>query len=354
MDIRAFFTPQAIAAQWTEDASNEMAYIGSGLFPGKKKASLDLKWLRGHKGLPVSLAPSAFDAKATFIDPIGITVTETEMPFFRAGFKIKERDRQELLRLQDSNDPYAREYIERFWERANDLIDGANVVPERMIMQLLFPASGNMGINIKANGVNYAYNYDTDGSWKTLNYKALTGTAKWDAPTTADPFKDFKTAKDTVRSNTGSELVTAIMNTNTFNLLAATDAVKNRYLTSNGLALGFLSDPEVKAVISGTSGINIIVYDKMYKDESGVAHSFVPDGYVSLIPAGTLGSTWYGTTPEEADLMGESTAEVSIVNTGVAITTVYEEHPVNINTFASEIVLPSFERMDEVAVIKVA
>ena len=27
------------------------------------------------------------------------------------------------------------------------------------------------------------------------------------------------------------------------------------------------------------------------------------DGYVAMIPAGDLGGTWYGTTPEEADLI---------------------------------------------------
>ena len=44
---------------------------------------------------------------------------------------------------------------------------------------------------------------------------------------------------------------------------------------------------------------------------------------------------------------------MAVVNTGVAISRVVGEHPVNITTFASEIVLPSFERMDEVAVLKV-
>ena len=67
-----------------------------------------------------------------------------------------------------------------------------------------------------------------------------------------------------------------------------------------------------------------------------------------------LGGTWYGTTPEEADLIASPTAEVELVNTGVAITRIIEEHPVNTNIFASEIVLPSYERMDEVVVIKVA
>lgn len=353
MDLREFFTPAAIAAQWNEVASNQIPYLGTGLFPARKKAGLDLSWLKGSKGLPVSLMPSAFDAKATFRDRIGFEKLETEMPFFREGFKIKEKDRQELLRVQDSNDPYARAIIERVFDDANSLIDGANVVPERMIMQLLFPENGNAGIAISANGVAYLYNYDPNGTWKSGNYTALTGGDLWTAPTTADPFQTFKATKDRIRSRTGAELTTAVMTTATFNLLAATDAVKNRYLTTSGRSLGYLTDDEVKAVVNSTSRLQIAIYDKQYADESKVAHAFVPDGYVSLIPSGPLGNTWYGTTPEEADLISTPTAEVSIVNTGVAVTRILEEHPVNVNTFASEIVLPSYERMDEVAVIKV-
>ena len=51
--------------------------------------------------------------------------------------------------------------------------------------------------------------------------------------------------------------------------------------------------------------------------------------------------------------MGSSDAEVSVVNTGVAVTRIVNTHPVNIELYASEIVLPSFERMMEVAVLKV-
>lgn len=352
MDLRKVFTPAAIAANWTEVASNQIPYLGSTLFPARKKAGLDLSWLKGSRGLPISLMPSAFDAKATFRDRIGFDKIETEMPFFREGFKIKERDRQELLRVQESTDPYAAEVLNRVFDDARDLIDGANVVPERMIMQLLFPIEGNTKISIKANGVDYEYNYD-QSSWKASNYVALTGTETWDKASSADPFAAFKRVKDKIRTATGAELTTAIMNTTTFNLMAKTDAVKNRWLTTAGRSMGYLTDAEVKAVISGTSGLNVIVYDKMFKDESGSAKAFVPDNYVCLIPEGALGSTWYGTTPEEADLRGASDAEVSIVNTGVAITRIIEKHPVNINTFASEIVLPSFERMDEVGVLNI-
>lgn len=359
MDIRELFTPAAIAANWEEVYSNQIPYVGTALFPARKKAGLDLSWVKGSKGLPVSLMPSAFDAKATFRDRPGLSKTETEMPFFREGFKIKERDRQEILRVQESNDPYLDAVLSNIFDDANNLIEGANVVPERMRMALLFPVNGNVQIVFKANGVDYTYNYDADGSWKGVNgtqgnYFALSGNALWSAASTANPFEDIRTARNFVRGKTGSAPTMAIMNSYTFDLLGKTDAVKDRFLTTIGKTIGYVSDADVNAVMQDVAGVSIVVYDKQYKDESGTAQNFVPNGYVALVPDGALGSTFYGTTPEEADLRGgNSKAEVSIVNTGVAITQIIDEHPVNINTFASEIVLPSYERMDEVAVLKV-
>ena len=115
MNIIDVFTPAAVAAYWTEVGSNRVPYLGEGLFPVQKKAGLDLNWFKGSRGLPVSLMPSAFDAKATFRDRIGVQKIETEMPFFREGFKLKEKDRQELLRAQSSTDPYAREVLDRIF-----------------------------------------------------------------------------------------------------------------------------------------------------------------------------------------------------------------------------------------------
>ena len=357
MNLLEFFRPVEIAANWEEVASNQIPYLGAGIFTARKKAGLDLSWLKGSKGLPVSLMPSAFDAQATFRDRIGIEKIETEMPFFREGYKLKEKDRQDLLRIQESNDPYAEQIIARIFDDTNELIASADVVAERMRMQLLFALGGDVGIAIKANGVNYTYNYDVNGTWKASNYFATSGTtvtvSDWTNHATSDPLADIKKAKDAIRIKTGSELAIAIMNSVTFNHLAQSASLKDRYLTTTGRSFSYLTDDEVKAVVRSTLGIQIAVYDKMYKDESKEAHAFVPDNYVSLIPVGALGSTWYGTTPEEADLRSGNNAEVAIVNTGVAISRIVENHPVSINTFASEIVLPSFERMDEVALLNV-
>ena len=348
------FSPAAIGANWTENASNRIPYLGEGLFPARKQAGLDLKWIKGSKGIPVSLMPSAFDAKATFRDRIGVEKVETEMPFFREGFKIKERDRQDILRAQSANDPYVNAAIANVFDDANNLIEGAMVVGERERMQLLFPIGGDVGITIKANGVDYTYNYDPNGAWKAANFFELEGQAKWTDKDHSDPFGDIQTAKDAIAAATGSDLRIAIMNKATFQLLRTNVNIKNRYLTKSGAAFGYLTDTEIIEILKDTNDLDgIVLYDKQYKDENKVAHKFVPDGYVALIPTGSLGETCYGTTPEEADLMGKSVAPVQIVETGIAITQETTVNPVNVNTFASEILLPSYERMDEVAVLKV-
>ena len=353
-ELRAIISPKAIAANWTEASSNRIAYLGENLFPAKKKAGLDLSWIKGEKGVPVTLMPSAFDAKATFRDRIGVEKVDTEMPFFREGYKIKEKDRQEMLRAQDTNDPYLIEAVSRAFDDAQNLIEGALVVPERERMQLLFAEGGDVGISIVANGTNYTYNYDPNGAWKASNYFALSGTALWTATSTADPFKDIQTAKDAVAAKGGVSRLIA-MNSTTFRLLRSVDAVKNRFLSVSGIVTGYMADKDIAAVIKDTADLDgIIVYDKQYRDENKVVHKFVPDGYVAVLPDGPIGDTWFGTTPEEADLMDKkSNAEVAVVNTGIAITQIVESHPVNINTYASEIVLPSYERMNEVALIKV-
>ena len=62
-----------------------------------------------------------------------------------------------------------------------------------------------------------------------------------------------------------------------------------------------------------------------------------------------------GIDPEIIEgLRANFNGECSIVETGVAVTTINIPHPVNKETIVSEIVLPSFERMNEVATIKVA
>ena len=72
-----------------------------------------------------------------------------------------------------------------------------------------------------------------------------------------------------------------------------------------------------------------------------------------LFPAGTLGNTWFGTTPEESDLMSGSAANVSVTDTGVAVTTMKKVDPVNVETKVTQICLPSFEAANEIYIMDV-
>ena len=353
MNIRDAYTSKAIALVNTEVASNRIAYLGAGLFPAKKKMGLDLKWIKTSKGLPVSLAPSNFDAVSTLRSREGFKLTETERAFFRESMLVKEADEQEIMRVQDSTDPYASEVLSRIFDDANTLVDGANVVPERMIMQLLAPADGSPKISIEANGVTYAYNYDPNSTYKTKNFASLTAdTDKWSDTTNSDPMDDIATALDAVEAETGERPSIMIVSRKTMDYLKQNAKIKSAILAQNTTATVFMNDNRVKEVFSNELGIKIIVYSKQYKKEDGTAEKFYPDGFATLIPDGALGSTWYGTTPEERTLMGSGEADVSIVNTGVAVAVTTTSDPVHTKTTVSEIVLPSYERMDSTYVIK--
>ena len=357
MKLTDIFTADAIALNYTNAASNAIPYLGAGLFPAQKKAGLDLKWIKGHNGLPVSLAPSAFDAKSKFRDRVGISINETQMAFFRESMLVKEADEQEIMRVQDANDPYAAQVLANIFNDTQTLIDGANVVPERMIMQLLAPLGGNMGIAIEANGVDYTYNYDPDGSWRKDHYaKIETEADKWSAADTCDPVKNIEAALDAQEEATGNRPSVLLMSKATFNYIKNSKKVQAGVLARNTTStVDYINytTARVQAYIQEELNVTIVIYNKQFKDEGGTAKKFYPDNIVMMLPQGSLGNTWYGTTPEERTLAQKAGASVSIVNTGVAVSVTITDDPVNTKTTASEIVLPSFERANECYALEV-
>lgn len=349
-----FIKPKIVAANLNSRNTDYENYLHRAFFDHKNKASIDLAFIKGSKGVPVTLMPTAFDAKATFRDRIAVEKIEAEMPFFREGFHISEKLKIDFARGSDADDPYVQEALNYVFDDAEDLINGARVVPERETMQLLFPVDGNIGISIKANGVDYTYNYDPNGTWKKNNYIVLSGNDKWDAPATADPVKTLEDAKSQIETVSGAKLGIAVMNTNTYNKMAATASMLARANRNNTSAL-YATRTEIENVLNDFSETALIVYNGKYRNEAKEVKNFIPDGYVAYLPNDgvALGSVWYAKTPEELDAENFAGREVAIVEDGVAITVVPKEHPVNTDIFASEICLPSFERMDDFACIKV-
>ena len=355
--IYEIFESKAIASYW-KDVNSHMKdpMIGTRFFPVSKQTGLNLAWIKGRNNLPVALQPSAFDTKASLRDRIGVTEVSTEMPFFREAMRIGEKDRQDIETLLAKGEQFAQPTILRIFDDEANLIDGANVQAERMRMSLL--AGGTINITATAeNGrdVAYDYNYDVNGEWATNNKKALAGTSTWTTANkaTSNPIDDLLEAVEYMAEKYGVKCTEVLMNTTTFKGMIASESIA-KAMNPVGAANLIVTRKTAKEFIESETGLTITLYDKMFKDEQGVDHKFYPDGTITLLPSYSLGNTWYGTTPEEFDLMsGNSGASVSVVNTGVAVTTIKEAHPVNVQTVVSEIVLPSFERMDDIYVMQV-
>lgn len=349
MLMRDVVDSKAIALAATNDASNSIPYLGLQWFPEQKKAGLDLKWIKTHKGLPVTLKPSNFDAIPTLRAREGLSTEKTQMAFFRESMQITEEDEQEIARINEANDPYLAAALQSIYDDTNTLVRGAEVVPEVMRMQLLT----GQNITLSSDGVNYTYDYDPNNTWAATNYAALSGTAQWSDTANSKPLTDLNTARKALAKK-GVVARYVLMNSNTFEYLMNNDQVKSAILAQNATANIFPSDADIIAVVKNRTQLTIVIYDKMYKDYSGNDQYFYPDKYVTLLPDGKLGNTWFGTTPEERTATQVADVDVSMYGRGIAIAVKTEYGPpAKTSTTASEIVLPSFEGMDGVYVMKV-
>ena len=152
----------------------------------------------------------------------------------------------------------------------------------------------------------------------------------------------------------GTRPTIALMSAATFKLLRKSEKMRSGILAQVATATVNMTSSRVRDFIKEELNLDIIVYSKKYKNELGVEKNFYPDNAVMLLPSGALGTTWYGTTPEERTLSAKPGADVSIVNTGVAVAVTITDDPVNTKTTVSEIVLPSFERIDDCYFLEVA
>lgn len=348
------FTARSLAFRLTEDPSNAQPFLGEAFFPVRKKMGVDLKWIKGHKGLGVELKPSTYDALATIRPREGFQVLREEMPLFRESMKVSEQDMMEIQRASESNDPFLQDVINNVYDDVNTLVNGARIATERMRMSLLAPANGEMVINIGAfDNTIYNYDYDANDAWKGTNYIELKDTAKWDEPSTCAPLDDIQTAVDKL-ADKGYQARYAMMNTTTLNLLVSANQMRNALITITGNPIDFLDRQTAKEVFQRKTGLTPIIYDKKYKNVNGTEAKFYPDGYVTVIADGTLGNTWHGVTPEERTLLGDSKVDVAVLDSGiaVAIQNIYGP-PVRHETTVSQIALPSFEGMDAIVEIKV-
>lgn len=335
-------TADDITAYWETKEQETENLLGEELFPSRQKLGLDIKWLHGAQGLPIVLKPSAYDVAAMKRDRIGFDKVSMDMPFFKESMMIDEEMRQQLnMVLETGNQAYIDSVMTRIFDDEMRLLRGAKAQRERMRMMLLCTGA----ISISANGQNYDYDYGMKESQKKDVTTAWSNAA-------ATIVEDIRGWQDDIEEETGIRPDRAIVSSKTFAYFANNTAIRNAIWGNDSAAP--VSRESVIEYLQRELGLTVAPYSKKYINEAGVKSQYVPDDTFVLFPSGDLGTGWFGTTPEQSDLMTGSAANVSITDIGVAVTTSKKVDPVNVDTKVSMIYLPSFEAIDQVIIADVS
>lgn len=341
MDIFELISSQELTAYWEELTQDEAPYPCEELFPVDKKRGLSLKWIKGSKGLPIVLKNSAFDAAAVPRPRIGFDKLSAEMPYFKESTYIDEELRQELnMVMETGNQAYIDSVMNRIFDDETRLLRGAAATRERMRMMALTTGV----VSMTSNGQIYTFDYGIPSGHKSEV------TASWSNHTASDPIEDIRQAKEKIQDDTGAVITRAMCDGATWRHIRNNENIKKAiFVLSNGA--GTVSDQKLRDYIMDELEIEIVVNDKRYKTEDGTVTKYMPADTFVMFPDGELGKTWFGTTPAESDLMGGNVANVSITETGVAVTTAQKVDPVQVETIVSMICLPSFEMADQVYIL---
>lgn len=328
-----------IKGYWETMTKDRDPYMLEALFPSDKKLGLDLSYIKGSSGLPIVLKTSAFDAKAVPRNRIGFNKMQAEMPFFKESLTVDEKLRQELnMVLQTGNQTYIDAVMNRVFADTVQLLEGAAATRERMRAMAISTGT----VVLADNGQEYNYDYGVPEAHKftETNFNS----------TDFDICGYINECLDRIEDDTGVRPTKGIVSRAQMNKITQNNVLKkNIYVMSNGVST--VNTANAVTYIKQQTGVELAVYSKRYKDENGKPQQYISDNVVVLYPEGNLGTTWFGTTPEESDLMSGSAANVSVTDTGVAITTMKHEDPVNVETKVTMICLPSFEAADQIAII---
>ena len=340
MTIFDLMQSQELVAYWQELVKDEAPYPCEELFPNDKKRGLKLDWLKGARGLPIVLKTSAFDAAAVPRGRIGFDKLSANMPYFKESTFIDEELRQELnMVLETGNQAYVDAVMNRVFDDEMRLLRGARASRERMRMMALTTGA----IAMASNGQSFVFDYG-------VTHKG-TASVSWSDRENSDPIEDIRQAEEAIEQETGCTITRAMCDGKTWRDLRNNEKIKKEiFVLTNGV--GALTNKQLDNYIADQlDGLKIRVNKYRYKDEKGNTQAFMPEDTFVMFPDGVLGTTWFGTTPAESDLMAGNAANVSITDTGVAVTTVQKADPVNVETIVSMICLPSFESADEVYII---
>lgn len=274
------------------------------LFPETKKASLDLKMIKGANNVPVSAEVHAFDSETQLADFDDYEIDTAKLLLIKRQYHISE---EFIIRLNQTNsDPVLQEIKQEIYGGINkNLLDSIKVRVERMRAELI--QTGKVVINengVKGLTIDYKMpktNLVTS-DWSTEDAKPLDDIEKW--------LGVVEDASDGIRPSRALTRRTKLRQ-----LLANTQVRKEIYGASNErrLSLAVYND-WAQANDFPTIGIYEGSYRQQLPSGKKVVKKYLEDKSFILLPETTLGETIYGPTAEEIELSKDPSIQITANN----------------------------------------
>lgn len=308
--------------------------LGDTLFPETKIDDIELEFIKGGNGLPISASVHAWDSETEIADREGFNVVKMELANVKRKIRLSAKDAVKLRNPRTSAE--LRSVLNDLFDDANKMVEAVRTRFEAMRFEAL--ATGKVTFN--ENGYVGELDYGIPDDHKETVEDA------WDNAN-SNPLNDLKKWQSVIQQSTGTK--------------------PNRVLTSERVALALEDHAAIRLAIKGnenqvvtrvelnnflvSKGLpTIATEDRSYRTRTATGyetHRYFAEDTLALFPEGPLGQLVYGVTEEEAILFEDGSINTSSI--GNVVTTVYREiDPPARWTKASGVALPSFPVADQV------
>lgn len=315
---------------------------GALLFPEVKQDSIEMEYIMGANGVPVSASVHAYDTEAEIGSrEAGLNSVKQRLAFIKRKYQVNEELMLRLNSLRTSSPAY-NSIVDSIY---NDIEKSYNAVMTR-IERMRYEALATGKITLAENGVNYVIDYqlDADNQFTDLSNK-------WDTDATR-AIEDIFDVTDK---------------------MIAQGSMPSRILTSRRVLATILRDPAVQEMVTGTRRIlteaefnqflganqlpQIGTEDRVFRVENAdgttQTQRYFPDNTMVFLPSEPVGRTVYAPTPEEIQLFNDPSVDSRNIGNVSVVNYTESKDPVGEWTKASASVLPSFERANEVHIATV-
>ena len=337
-DIKSIFTNQVVL-DYIADREYELQR-GEALFPSVKQNSLEVKYIKGAMGAPVSATIHAFDSESEIASREGFKEVSEKIALIKRKIGVNE---ELLLQLNSAREasPVYQNVIDTVYNDIDNMVNAVRTRVERMRYEVL--STGK--ITVDENNTKFVVDYGLQDDQKE------NVATKW-SETDADPLTDIEKWVDLMVTK-GSLPTRVLTSRKVLGVLRRNKVLQNAILGRERV----LTLSELNTFLEAQDLPIIGTEDRVYRVQNAngtySAHRYFADNKFVLLPDGALGRTVHGPTPEEIRLANNPAVDMTSVGNIIAM--VYDEtiDPVATYTKAVTTALPSFEAADQVFIADV-